>query len=215
MRTCLTSMIACMAGVATIHAATAQEPGGLKPSFQVTSPEYKEFAFLNQRNAASERDCGGKNLSPAIAWRGEPQGTKSFAVTYFDPDGNNGQGEAHWIGYNIAPTVHSLAEGAMSATTPGVTVGVDDHGKQEYYGACPPYGKFHHYVYGVYALDLAPGDLKPGMTREELLKAIKGHTHAYQSIVFVYQRKTPPGGIPPQNGPWPAKGAAADGSQAR
>jgi hypothetical protein len=194
--------------LATLVVVRAQQPDGLKPSFQVTSTEYKEFAFLNQRNAASERDCGGQNLSPAIAWSGEPKETTSFAVSYFDPDGNNGQGEAHWIGYNIAPTVHSLAEGAMSASTPGVTVGMDDHGKQEYYGACPPYGKFHHYVYGVYALDIPVGDLKPGMTRDDLLKAIKGHTRAYQSIVFVYQRKPPAGGVPAQNGPWPGNGSA-------
>lgn len=201
--------VAWVAGLAMTGIASAQEPDGLKPSFLVTSPDYKEFAFLDQRNAASERDCGGKNLSPAIAWSGEPANTQSFAVTYFDPDGNNGQGEAHWIGYNIPTSVHALAEGAMSGSTPGMTVGVDDHGKQEYYGACPPYGKFHHYVYGVYALDVPVGDLKPGMSRDDLLKAIKGHTHAYQSIVFVYQRKPPAGGVPQQNGPWPGNGGTA------
>lgn len=199
MRTYLT--MALVAGLAAANVASAQEPTGLKPSFVISSPEYKEFAFLNQRNAAAERDCGGKNLSPAIAWSGEPKETKSFAVIYFDPDGNNGQGEAHWIGYNIAPTIHSLPEGAMTDVTAGVSVGTNDHGNAAYYGACPPYGKFHHYVYGVYALDLAVGDLKPGMRRDELLKTIKGHTRAYQSIVFVYQRKTPAGAIAPQNVP--------------
>ena len=91
-----------MIGLTAVSLASAQSPG-LKPSFLVTSPDYKEFAFLKQRNAAAERDCGGRNLSPAIVWSGEPAETKSFAVIYFDPDGNNGQGEAHWIGYDIAP----------------------------------------------------------------------------------------------------------------
>jgi Raf kinase inhibitor-like YbhB/YbcL family protein len=192
---------AAMAGAAwpqTLNAA----PKGLTPSFQVTSPKYQEFSFLDKRHAASERDCGGQNISPPIAWSGEPKDTtKSFAVVQYDPDGANGQGEGKWVGYNIPTTIHAFAEGAMSGTTPGITVGLDDHNIQEYYGACPPYGKMHHYVFGVYALDIPVGELKANLNREDLLKAIQGHTRAYQSIVFYYQRTPPPGGIPASSPP--------------
>jgi len=175
-------------------AGAAAQGAELKPSFLISSPSYTEFAFLDARNAAAERDCGGRNLSPALAWSGEPADTKSFAVVYFDPDGNNGQGEAHWIGYNIPTGVHGIPEGGMGASVANMTVGTNDHGNAVYYGACPPYGKFHHYVYGVYALDLPVGELQPGLNRDELLRRIKGHTRAYQSIVFVYQRTPPPAG---------------------
>jgi Raf kinase inhibitor-like YbhB/YbcL family protein len=166
---------------------------GLVPAFQVTSSSYPEFTFLDKRNASSERDCGGQNLSPALEWKGEPGTTKSFAVVDFDPDGANGQGVAHWLGYNIAPTAHALPEGGMTKNILTATIGTNSHGNTEYYGACPPFGKRHHYVYEVYALDLPVGSLAPGLTREALLKAIQGHTVANQSIVFVYQR-TPPAG---------------------
>jgi Raf kinase inhibitor-like YbhB/YbcL family protein len=171
----------------------------LKPSFLITSSSAKEYAFFDRRFAAAERDCGGQNVSPAIEWRGEPAETKSFAVVYFDPDGANGQGESKWVGYNIPPTLHSLPERAMTDNSARITVGPNDHGDEAYYGACPPYGKLHHYVFGVYALDIPVGTLKPGLNREALLTAMKGHTRAYQSIVFVYQR-TPPANAAAQSG---------------
>jgi Raf kinase inhibitor-like YbhB/YbcL family protein len=196
-----------LAGAALIAAAPtisggalAQTPAPLRPSFLITSPTYPEFAFMDKHSAASERDCGGQNLSPALAWSGEPAAaTHSFAVLFQDPDGNNGQSEGKWIGYNIAPTVHSLPEGGMSATAQDMTLGVTDNGDPGYYGPCPPYGKMHHYVYGVYALDLPVGALPAGLNREQFLKAVKGHTVAYQSIVFIYQRPLPANGIIP---PW-------------
>jgi Raf kinase inhibitor-like YbhB/YbcL family protein len=177
-------------GVPLLPSGTRAQDPNLVPALQISSA-LPEFTFLDQRFAAAERDCGGQNMSPPIAWSGEPATTKSFAVMDFDPDGANGQGVAHWIGYNIPPTEHSLPEGGMSHNLLKATVGTNSHGTTEYYGACPPFGKRHHYVYEVYALDLPVGALTPGMKREEFLAAIKGHTVANQSIVFVYQRKPP------------------------
>ena len=188
------------ASVATTLLATtvaAAQETKLRPSFLVTSPTYPEFASIDRRSAASERDCGGQNLSPALAWSGEPSRTQSFAVYFQDPDGMFGQGEAKWIGYNIPSSVHALAEGAMSGSTPGVTVGLNEHDESAYYGPCPPYGTMHHYVYGVYALDLPVGSLKPGLNKIDFLKALKGHVVAYQSIVFAYQRPLPANGVIP------------------
>lgn len=176
--------------------ASAQTPA-LKPSFLVTST-YQDAAFIDKRNAASERDCGGQNLSPALAWTGEPAKTQSFAVLFQDPDGNNGQSEGKWIGYNIPVTVHGFVEGEMTRNSLGMTIGVNDHGEAAYYGPCPPYGKLHHYVYGVYALDLPVGALKAGLNREEFLNSIKGHTVAYQSLVLIYQRPMPADGVIPE-----------------
>jgi Raf kinase inhibitor-like YbhB/YbcL family protein len=197
------SILTALVAIVTIFPLAAQTQK-LEPAFRVTS-SYPEVQFLAQKNAAAERDCGGQNISPSLAWVGEPATAKSFAIIDFDPDGANGQGVAHWIGYNIAPDVHAMPERGMTDNLLHATLGTNSHGTTDYYGACPPYGKRHHYVYEVYALDLPVGALHPGLTRDDLLKAIHGHTVANQSIVFVYQRTPPPGGIPAKSKHLPAQ----------
>jgi phosphatidylethanolamine-binding protein (PEBP) family uncharacterized protein len=43
-------------------------------------------------------------------------------------------------------------------------------------------------VFSVYALDLAPGTLTPGLTRDLFLQAVRGHALAASSIVLRYAR---------------------------
>ena len=42
------------------------------PSFTVTSPGLADSALLPPRNAGNAGDCGGENISPALAWSGVP-----------------------------------------------------------------------------------------------------------------------------------------------
>jgi phosphatidylethanolamine-binding protein (PEBP) family uncharacterized protein len=46
----------------------------------------------------------------------------------------------------------------------------------------------HHYHFVVHALDTVL-DLKPGLTRAELLEAIKGHVIGQGELVATYERK--------------------------
>src|SRR5262249_61730057 len=72
--------------------------------FTLTSNSFKEGETLKMDHILSADygfGCGGGNKSPHLAWTEGPEGTKSFAVTCFDPDAPTGSGFWHWVGVNI------------------------------------------------------------------------------------------------------------------
>jgi Raf kinase inhibitor-like YbhB/YbcL family protein len=98
-----------------------------------------------------------------MQWRNAPKGTKSFALTMYDPDAPTGSGFWHWTVYNIPAPVSGLAQGAGNApeTLPAPAFGggkdFQDTGvtgvNGNCGGPCPPEGdKPHRYVFTVYAL---------------------------------------------------------------
>ena len=96
-------------------------------------------------------------MSPALAWKNPPAGTKGYAVTVYDPDAPTGSGWWHWVVYNIPATVTSLPVGAGDrggAKLPaGALQGRTDFGTAGWGGPCPPKGdKPHRYVFTVHAL---------------------------------------------------------------
>ncbi|WP_094777853.1 YbhB/YbcL family Raf kinase inhibitor-like protein [Paraburkholderia ribeironis] len=168
--------------------ATAQlEAADAAEAFAVASPGLADGGTLPSTHAASANQCGGGNVSPALQWHNTPSGTKSFAVTLFDPDGAKGLGVVHWIVYGIAPSTTGLAAGA--AAPPGSVAGTNRTGGPGYFGPCPPVGDVpHHYMAQVYALDLPPDALPAGLTRDALHAAIKDHVLATSSTVLRYGR---------------------------
>ena len=131
--------------------------------------------------------CPGQNVSPQLAWSNPPAGSKSFAILMYDVDGQFGAGVSHWVAYNIAPTVHELAEGEGTAGKK-FTGGSGTRGNPNYLGPCPPRGDGpHHYLITVIALDLEP-NLSPGLTRDAFLTAVKGHQLAASSIGGLFAR---------------------------
>src|SRR5262249_32013324 len=136
------------------------------------SPSIKPGATLNEAQVFNSFGCSGKNLSPALQWSGAPAGTKSFAVTLYDPDAPTGSGWWHWVVFNIPASTTSLPEGAGStdgAHLPaGAAQGKTDFGAPGFGGACPPPGdKPHRYIFTVYALKTdkldASADASPAM----------------------------------------------------
>src|SRR5438046_9098389 len=79
------------------------------PSLQVTSESFAEDGDIPMEHVY--KGCGGKNVSPQLAWSGAPAGTKSFVVTCFDPDAPTGSGYWHWVTFNIPAKTTSLAAG--------------------------------------------------------------------------------------------------------
>lgn len=126
-------------------------------TFQLTSNEISSGKSLLSQQVYKGFGCEGDNKSPALSWTGAPVGTKSFAVTVFDPDAPTGSGWWHWTVVNIPVSVTSLAAGAgeqSGASLPsGAVQGRNDFGYAGFGGACPPEGdKPHRYYFKVWAL---------------------------------------------------------------
>jgi len=119
----------------------------LAEDFILTSPDIIEGGQLGSDFVFRGFGCEGGNVAPTLAWSGAPEGTKSYAVTVYDPDAPTGSGWWHWFVFNIPADATGL--------TPGDVAGVqltNDYGTEGFGGACPPPGEVHRYVFTVHAL---------------------------------------------------------------
>ena len=133
--------------------------------FRVTAPDLEAKGRITAAHVFNGMGCSGQNISPALNWSNAPAGTKSFAVTAYDPDAPTGSGWWHWVMYNIPASVTSLPAGAGNGRDAprGSQEGRTDFGSKGYGGPCPPAGdKPHHYHFTVFALKVdkidVPGD---------------------------------------------------------
>ena len=96
--------------------------------------------------------CEGNNISPELHWSGAPEGTKSFALTCFDPDAPTGSGFWHWVVVNIPADMASIAEGSDGLSARALQTRTD-FGKPGYGGPCPPGSDHpHRYVFTLHAV---------------------------------------------------------------
>ncbi len=134
-----------------------------------------------------------QDLSPPLAWSGAPAGTKEFALICDDPDAPSAQPWVHWVLYKIPADAKSLGEGiprqANPPTPAGAVQGTNSFPKDDigYRGPAPPKGKPHHYHFHIYALDTTL-PATPGLDKEKLLAAIKGHILGEGELIGTYQR---------------------------
>ncbi len=133
---------------------------------RVTSSAFRNGGRIGSKYVFSGFGCTGKNVSPGIRWGRLPRGTKSVAVTVYDPDAPTGSGWWHWVVYDIPATVHALPEGAGTKDGHRLPAGslqaVTDFGAPGYGGPCPPKGdRPHHYIVTVYALKTAKLPVSP------------------------------------------------------
>ena len=134
--------------------AFAIRPARAEGPFTVSSDDLKPGGRVGLANVFDRGDCKGENRSPQLTWRNPPAGTRSYAVTIFDPDAP-GHGWWHWAVAGIPATVTSLPADASASgflQRIGASEARNDFGTDGYGGPCPPPGKQHRYVITVYAL---------------------------------------------------------------
>jgi Raf kinase inhibitor-like YbhB/YbcL family protein len=134
-------------------------------TIQVTSP-----AFSDGGTIPAAFTCEGQNVSPPVAWRHLPSGTRNVALLMEDPDAPNGT-FVHWSVFSIPPVVVGVGANRLPV---GARQGKNSFGDEGYGGPCPPAGDApHRYVISVYAprspLDLAPG-AAPAAVRAAIAK---------------------------------------------
>lgn len=159
-------------------------------SFGIRSPAFQDGQALSSRFSAYH-----EGLSPPLAWDAVPKAV-TYVIIAEDPDSTPIKPFVHWVAWNIPASVTSLPEGVQvqpRLTDPeGVLQGATSRGSVGYYGPRPPVGDPpHHYHFQVLALDRAL-DVRPGATRDEVLKAAKGHVLAKGVVVGTYQQTDPP-----------------------
>lgn len=138
-------------------------------AFTLRSTDFAEQDTLPQEFVHHAMGAGGQNVSPALAWSDAPAGTKSFALTMYDPDAPTGSGWWHWVVYDIPASATGLPKGAGAAggarLPQGAKQGRTDFGSKEYGGAAPPPGHGpHRYVFTLYALNVDKLDVPEDAT---------------------------------------------------
>ena len=159
--------------------------------FRLTSPTVRDKGIIGNEHVFNGFGCTGNNTSPELRWERAPKGTKSFAVTVYDPDAPTGSGWWHWVIFNMPPETTSLPAGAGKPEGGGAPQGsvqsMTDFGQPGYGGPCPPPGSAHRYFFKLYALDAAT-NLKPRAMKQQLLDVLKPHLLGEADLVGRYKR---------------------------
>jgi Raf kinase inhibitor-like YbhB/YbcL family protein len=162
------------------------------PSFTVTSSDVADGAVLPMPQVSGVMGAGGEDRSPQLSWSGFPEGTKSFAVTVYDPDAPTASGFWHWAVANIPASVTELPSGAGDKDSPNLPGGAvqlrNDGGFAGYVGAAPPSGHGpHRYFIVVHAVDTDALDVSADTTPAVLGFNLFGHTLARATLVATYE----------------------------
>jgi Raf kinase inhibitor-like YbhB/YbcL family protein len=155
-------------------------------------------AFKHGQPLPVDYTADGKNVSPPLAWSDLPKGTREIAVIHEDPTAPTPQPFVHWVIYKIPATAKGLPENipadpatALPAELTGALQGTSGFRRVGYRGPAPPKpGRVHEYHFIVYALS-EPLDLQAGLTKPQLLEAMKGKIIGQGEIVGTYERKPP------------------------
>ncbi|MCL6421895.1 YbhB/YbcL family Raf kinase inhibitor-like protein [Brachybacterium sp. JHP9] len=152
--------------------------------FALSSDAAPDGSILEHAQLSPEQ--GGPSLSPDLRWSGAPKGTRSFAVTCYDPDAPTGSGFWHWIAWDIPADASGLPPGAEREAS-GMLQAVNDFGRPGYDGPNPPEGPAHRYVFTVHALPVETLGIDPSAPHVQARFAIVTQQLASASITATYR----------------------------
>jgi Raf kinase inhibitor-like YbhB/YbcL family protein len=162
-------------GVSAFALGFAAAPAGAAAVFTINSSTFADGKIMPKKvanstaNIPNNPNCVGENVSPQLSWTNVPDGTKSFAMLMFDPEGRAPGGVSHWVAYGIPASVTGFAEGELSKASDKYVGGKSLFGVGHYSGPCPPPNtQPHHYSFVLIATDFDPKELPAGLTRDEL-----------------------------------------------
>ncbi|TSE08497.1 YbhB/YbcL family Raf kinase inhibitor-like protein [Aquimarina algiphila] len=160
-------------------------------TFTLTSNDLGGEATINEE--FNGFGCTGKNQSPQLSWKNAPEGTKSFAITMYDPDAPTGSGWWHWIVFDIPSNKNELVSNAgnlkLNLAPEGSIQSITDYGTNGYGGPCPPEGHgLHQYIITVYALKTNNLGLSKSTNPAVVGYYLWNNTIAKASIVTYYKR---------------------------
>lgn len=158
----------------------------------LTSPLVEKGKALPRSAVYNANGCNGENISPTLDWSGAPPGTRSYAISMFDPDANNGSGFLHWAVLNLPYNDSSIApdSGRPDGTklVNGATVIPNSWGEKGYGGPCPPVGETHHYEFTVYAMPDAQMFYPLSAVGKSTIQWLHEHALESATLTVIYGR---------------------------
>jgi Raf kinase inhibitor-like YbhB/YbcL family protein len=189
----LTLSMALVAGPIRGAAAQSAPATPSRPAFTLTSPAFNDGGVLPDKYSVLDT---GQNISPPLSWVNVPASTESFVLILHDVDVALHSGiddELHWLPFNIPDAAKGMPEGTPNKPTlPDGTIQSDNGGGlgnpfPGFMAPGAPPGKYHHYVFELYALN-AKLNLGPEATRPQILAAMAGHVVGKAALTALFHR---------------------------
>ncbi len=163
--------------VITVGMALALVAGGLGSA---DATEIMSLDFGSGEEIPAEFTCHGPDVNPRLQISGIPPEAKSLLLLVYDVDAPSGSW-VHWVVYNM-PVINHIRRDSV----PG-TQGINDFGRVQYDGPCPPSGR-HQYYFSVYVLDVML-DLPPGLTSQQVIDAVDGRVIDEAMVMGVFGKE--------------------------
>ena len=183
------SILAFVATLLSASLAFAQAPaagggvGGGAAMFTLSTTAFADGGVIPVRfSQAAPGAAPGEGTSPALTWANAPANTRSFVLHMHDMEvvrNRTTEDQLHWLVWNIPATATGLPEGLpRGATMPDGSRQTSATGPVYRGPGAGANGPMHHYVFELYALDIAlPVEAAddPFATRTKVMEAIQGH----------------------------------------